>query len=194
MRENYLWLWLGRISGETIGLRICIGLGKTNRNAMRQRHVIVISNKNLLSSRSGQVVYKVIWMRICMYSEHILYYNESSPATVSMLPDSWHSDLQERQLAKPSAPGTCPVFRRKSCARMGNVSLMSHLVGHIKSLTSPRFISLPSRIMQMTHSTWQQPPCLELTTSRWVCAEIVLLGIGEKLSCEGKVRKKTTQR
>lgn len=60
-----------------------------------------------------------------------------------MLPDSWHSDLQERQLAKPSAPGTCPVFRRKSCAQAYkgeyfwteyvNVSPMSHLVGHIKS-------------------------------------------------------------
>ena len=120
-----------------------------------------------------------------------------------MLPDSWHSDLQERQLAKPSAPETCPVFRRKSCAQAykgeyvwteyGNASPMSHLLGHIKSHKSDQsevhFIAFkdhaddPQYLTAATlPGTYHQKLDLFKKFSTWHRRK--------KTSCEGKVRKK----
>ena len=103
--------------------------------------------------------------------------------TVIFKNDNWqsprHQELVQFSVGSLARKPTNESISELSMG-MSHQCLTSLVILKVKSLTSPRFISLPSRIMQMTHSTWQQPPCLELTTRSWICSKSFLLGTGEK--------------
>ena len=76
--------------------------------------------------------------------------------TVIFKNDNWQSPRHQKLVQfSVGSLARKPIKESMSELSMGmsHQCLTSLIILKVKSLTSPRFISLPSRIMQMTHST-----------------------------------------